>query len=120
MGAPAARPINVVLAARNSSIIGKENVDRRGAGPGRKRSWVAFREVGRPLDVGRLPNVRGQLEDPSRGGGHSGASRGHVAGQPSDPSTFAFVAALLIVIALAACYVPARRALKADVAGLMR
>jgi putative ABC transport system permease protein len=39
---------------------------------------------------------------------------------PSDPSTFAFVAALLIVIALAACYVPARRALKADVAGLMR
>jgi ABC-type lipoprotein release transport system permease subunit len=30
--------------------------------------------------------------------------------QASDPGTFLFVASLLTVIALAACYVPARRA----------
>jgi hypothetical protein len=34
--------------------------------------------------------------------------------------TFASVAALLASIALAACYVPARRAMKADVVGLLR
>jgi putative ABC transport system permease protein len=39
---------------------------------------------------------------------------------PSDPVTFAAVAALLVAVALAACYVPARRAMKADVVGLLR
>jgi predicted permease len=39
---------------------------------------------------------------------------------PSDPVTFASVAALLGAVALAACYVPARRAMKADVVGLLR
>ena len=39
---------------------------------------------------------------------------------PADPITFAGVAVLLIVIAIGACYVPARRALKADVVGLLR
>lgn len=38
----------------------------------------------------------------------------------SDPVTFAAVAALLVAVALAACYVPARRAIKADVIGLLR
>jgi putative ABC transport system permease protein len=39
---------------------------------------------------------------------------------PTDMVTFASVAALLASIALAACYVPARRAMKADVVGLLR
>ena len=39
---------------------------------------------------------------------------------PSDPVTFVSVAALLGAVALAACYVPARRAMKADVVGLLR
>jgi predicted permease len=39
---------------------------------------------------------------------------------PTDMGTFAAVAALLASIALAACYVPARRAMKADVVGLLR
>jgi putative ABC transport system permease protein len=39
---------------------------------------------------------------------------------PSDPVTFAAVAALLVAVALAACYVPARRAMEADVVGLLR
>ena len=39
---------------------------------------------------------------------------------PSDPVTFGSVAALLVAVALVACYVPARRAMKADVAGLLR
>ena len=39
---------------------------------------------------------------------------------PSDPVTFAAVAALLVAVALAACYVPARRAMRADVVGLLR
>ena len=34
--------------------------------------------------------------------------------QPTDPVTFAVVAALMIAVALAATYVPARRALKVD------
>jgi hypothetical protein len=38
----------------------------------------------------------------------------------SDPVTFASVAALLVAVALAACYVPARRPVKADVVGLLR
>ena len=39
---------------------------------------------------------------------------------PSDPLTFAMVIVLLGCVALAACYVPARRAMRADVVGLLR
>lgn len=39
---------------------------------------------------------------------------------PTDPGTFVTVSALLLLVALAACYVPARRAMKANVAGLLR
>jgi ABC-type lipoprotein release transport system permease subunit len=34
--------------------------------------------------------------------------------RPTDPLTFAAVAALLLLVALAACYIPARRAMKVD------
>jgi ABC-type lipoprotein release transport system permease subunit len=33
---------------------------------------------------------------------------------PTDPATFIAVAALLVAVALAACFVPARRAMKVD------
>jgi putative ABC transport system permease protein len=39
---------------------------------------------------------------------------------PTDMVTFASVVALLVSIALAACLVPARRAMRADVVGLLR
>ena len=39
---------------------------------------------------------------------------------PSDPLTLTAVAALLVAVALAACYLPARRAMKADVVSLLR
>jgi ABC-type antimicrobial peptide transport system permease subunit len=33
---------------------------------------------------------------------------------PTDPLTFAFITALLSVVALAACYIPARRVVRVD------
>ena len=40
--------------------------------------------------------------------------------QPTDPSAFALTAAVVALVALAACYVPARRALRVDPVGLLR
>jgi putative ABC transport system permease protein len=40
--------------------------------------------------------------------------------QPTDPSAFALTAFVVAIIALAACYVPARRALRVDPVGLLR
>jgi putative ABC transport system permease protein len=34
--------------------------------------------------------------------------------KPTDPGTFADVAILLALVALAACYIPARRAMRVD------
>lgn len=40
--------------------------------------------------------------------------------QPTDPSAFALTAAVVAVVALAACWIPARRALRVDPASLLR
>ncbi|HWG59971.1 MAG TPA: ABC transporter permease [Candidatus Acidoferrales bacterium] len=40
--------------------------------------------------------------------------------KPTDPSTFAAVSALFLLVALAACYIPARRAMKVDPATAIR
>ena len=34
--------------------------------------------------------------------------------KPTDPATFASMAILLAIVALAACYIPARRAMRVD------
>jgi len=40
--------------------------------------------------------------------------------QPTDPPAFALTATVVAIVALAACWIPARRALRVDPASLLR
>ena len=51
----------------------------------------------------------------------TGALTGMLHGiEPTDPSAFALTALLVAIVALAACYIPARRALRVDPVSLLR